>query len=76
MASQPRRAMALWDASIEWVTLVIRAPDAEEARRIAVAEVRERGLFESTFYVPDLTDEWPRRLDPEGPAGILLKESN
>jgi hypothetical protein len=68
--------MALWDASIQWVTLVIRAPDGEEARRIAVEEVMEMGLFETTFDVPALTDDWPRRLDPEGPAEILLKESN
>ena len=68
--------MTLWDASIEWVTLVIRAPDGAEARRIAAEEVTEMGLFEGTFDVPDLTDDWPRRLDPEGPAEILLKESN
>ncbi len=68
--------MALWDASIGWITLVVRAPDAEQARDLAIAEVGSRGFFETTFEKPELTSDWPRRLDPDGPSEILVEDSD
>jgi len=68
--------MALWDASIGWVTLVVPAPCAEEARELAIAEVRSMGLFEMTFEQPPLSEDWPLELSPDGPAEILVEDSN
>jgi hypothetical protein len=65
--------MALWDASIGWVTMVVRAPSAAEAREIAVANVKSRD-FEGAVGCPPLTDDWPRRPDEEGRSEILIED--
>jgi hypothetical protein len=67
--------MALWDASISWVTMVVRASSAEEAREIAVARVRSMKL-EKAVGEPEVSADWPLRLDPEGPTEILVESSN
>jgi hypothetical protein len=64
--------MALWDASIYFVTMIVRAPSAAEAREIAIANVR--GRLNDADAEPELTPEWPRRLDPDGPAEILIED--
>jgi hypothetical protein len=66
--------MALWDASIGWVTLVIRAPGAGEARTRAIDHVRAMGLFEHAFEEPELTEDWPRELVSDGPTEILIED--
>jgi hypothetical protein len=56
--------MAIWDASIGWVTMVVRAASAEEARDVAVANVRRMKLAE-TVGEPEVGTDWPRQLQPE-----------
>jgi hypothetical protein len=67
------REMALWNASIGWVTMVVRAPSAAEAREIAVANVKSRDL-DGTVGCPPVTEDWPSRLDEEGPPEILIED--
>jgi hypothetical protein len=66
--------MEVWDASIRWRTLVVRAPTAAEAREIAIESCGGgKGLSAMGFDIPELTDEWPRRLDPDGPSAVLVE---
>jgi hypothetical protein len=65
--------MELWDASIYFVTMVVRASSAEEAREIAIENVRPMGLSKLDAE-PDLTPDWPRRLGLDGPAEVVLED--
>lgn len=65
--------MAIWDASIGWVTMVVRAATAEEACEIAVANVRRLKL-EGSVGEPEVSSDWPLLLGPEGPAEILVED--
>lgn len=65
--------MALWDASSGWATLVIRAQSREEARRIATDFYESRDLADSVDLAYN-GEDWPRPLDPDGPAEILIED--
>jgi hypothetical protein len=67
------KKMAIWDASIGWVTMVVRSATAEEACEIALANVRRLKL-EETVGEPEVTTDWPRLLDSEGPAELLIED--
>jgi hypothetical protein len=63
--------MALWDASFGWVTMVVRAESAEEARAIAVDCLRSRKMNETADKAEADLDR-PLRLVIEGPAELLV----
>jgi hypothetical protein len=68
--------MPIWDASIGWRTLVVRAPTAAEARGVAIEHSGgAEGLSTMGFEVPELTEDWPRRLDSDGPPEVLVEGS-
>lgn len=68
--------MEIWDASIGWRTLVVRAPTAAEAREVAIESCGgSRGLSVMGFDMPELTNDWPRRLDPDGASEVLVEGS-
>jgi hypothetical protein len=65
--------MALWDASIGWVTMVVRAPSAAEAREIAVVNVKSRDL-DGTVGRPPVGEDRPSRSVQDGPPEILIED--
>jgi hypothetical protein len=50
-----------------------QASSAAEAREITVANVRSRDL-EGTVGGPPVAEDWPRRLDEDGPPEILIED--
>ncbi len=65
--------MGLWDASIGWVTLVVRAPTREVAAELAIRHIESLDLA-GAVVSPDITAEWPRELKPDGAPEILVED--
>jgi hypothetical protein len=64
--------MKLWDASVDFFTLVVRAADAEEAKRVAAKEVEE-------YSMPEELEARVGRVEPteipvDGPAEVIIND--
>ncbi len=53
--------------------MVVRASSAAEAGEIALANVRSLDL-DGAVGSPNVSEDWPRRLEEEGPSEILIED--
>lgn len=64
--TRPAR-LKLWQASVGWVFLIVRARTKEEARKIAEAKAAEHG-----YDGAEKCEPW--ELDARGEPGIVVEE--
>jgi hypothetical protein len=60
--------MKIWDASIDFLTLVVRAETAEEAKTVAVTAAKEYGMDDRAHLCN------PEELSPDGAAEVLVED--